>query len=312
GIVAVAGGGDARSRDRGGEDAAAVALRLHRLQAGLEGQEHALEGDGQHLVPLGRIDVGDHREGVDAGGLDQGVDAAEARQRGLHDRLVVGRATDVHAEGHGLGTGREAGGGGLALGLQGVGDDQPGALLGEHLGDAGADAAGGADDDGGLVLQAVGHGGPRNYRFCKTTLWIKKSGFVFKDMTITSFGPIRVRERRLATPLCWFCALKYASSPTAAGAAIPLDYSPVKNSSREPSLNRDKRKALGPTIGGRPVTMSAMSRPAPGPMPKPWPEKPAAMWRPGRLSTADMTGMASGVASMAPAQLWRMAAPLKA
>src|SRR5262245_60382306 len=26
-------------------------------------------------------------------------------------------------------------------------------------------------------------------RFCKTTLWIKKSPFCFNDMTMTSFGP---------------------------------------------------------------------------------------------------------------------------
>jgi len=26
-------------------------------------------------------------------------------------------------------------------------------------------------------------------RFCKTTLWIKKSALIFKEMTVTSFGP---------------------------------------------------------------------------------------------------------------------------
>jgi len=27
-------------------------------------------------------------------------------------------------------------------------------------------------------------------RFCKTTLWIKNSSFLFKEMTVTSFGTI--------------------------------------------------------------------------------------------------------------------------
>jgi len=28
-------------------------------------------------------------------------------------------------------------------------------------------------------------------RFCKTTLWIKKSSRFFKEMSLTSFGPFR-------------------------------------------------------------------------------------------------------------------------
>jgi len=31
----------------------------------------------------------------------------------------------------------------------------------------------------------------RNYKKCKTTLWIKKSALFFKEMTLTSFGPFR-------------------------------------------------------------------------------------------------------------------------
>jgi len=33
-------------------------------------------------------------------------------------------------------------------------------------------------------------------RFCKTTLWIKKSVLFFKDMTLTSFGPFLADLRR--------------------------------------------------------------------------------------------------------------------
>jgi hypothetical protein len=39
---------------------------------------------------------------------------------------------------------------------------------------------------------------------------------------------------------------------------------------------RSKRNGPGSTIGLSPETISAIRRPAPGPMPKPWPEKPLA------------------------------------
>jgi hypothetical protein len=42
--------------------------------------------------------------------------------------------------------------------------------------------------------------------------------------------------------------------------------------------------------------------PAPGPRPKPWPEKPVTMYKPGTLSTFEITGRATGVASIRPTQ----------
>ena len=54
---------------------------------------------------------------------------------------------------------------------------------------------------------------------------------------------------------------------------------------------------------GPPATMSATSLPAPGPMPKPWPENPVAMKKPGRLSTDEITGIASGITSIMPPQV---------
>src|SRR5882672_3357756 len=81
------------------------------------------------------------------------------------------------------------------------------------------------------------------------------------------------------------------------------DHTPVTGCGRVPSEKRLKRKGVGSTSGGSPVTRSAASRPAAGPMPKPWPEKPLAMTKPGRRSTGEITGTVSGVASIRPAQL---------
>src|SRR5262249_40235414 len=42
----------------------------------------------------------------------------------------------------------------------------------------------------------------------------------------------------------------------------------------EPSVKRASRKGVGSTRGRLPITISAISQPAPGPMPKPCPENP--------------------------------------
>ena len=67
-------------------------------------------------------------------------------------------------------------------------------------------------------------------------------------------------------------------------------------------LNLARRERCGSTQGRAPVASSEASFPAPGPMPKPWPENPVAMTRPGRLSTGEITGTASGVTSISPPQ----------
>ncbi|HVZ09137.1 hypothetical protein, partial [Rhodopila sp.] len=54
-------------------------------------------------------------------------------------------------------------------------------------------------------------------------------------------------------------------------------------------------KSLGSTTGRMPVTRSAVSLPAPRPMPKPWPEKPVAMKKPGSASTGAYTTTYSAV-----------------
>ena len=69
----------------------------------------------------------------------------------------------------------------------------------------------------------------------------------------------------------------------------------------EPSLNREKRNGEGSTMGFAPVTRSAARRPAAGPMPKPWPEKPVDSTSPGIFCTGAITGTQSGVVSIRPA-----------
>ena len=56
----------------------------------------------------------------------------------------------------------------------------------------------------------------------------------------------------------------------------------------EPSLNREARNGAGSTDGVSPIASSAAKRPAAGPMPKPWPEKPVATVRPGNVPTGLM------------------------
>ena len=58
---------------------------------------------------------------------------------------------------------------------------------------------------------------------------------------------------------------------------------------------REKRNGVGIDDRIAPGHGSATRRPAPGPMPKPCPEKPVATKKPGTLSTGEMTGTASGV-----------------
>ena len=50
-----------------------------------------------------------------------------------------------------------------------------------------------------------------------------------------------------------------------------------KASGRRPCAKRLKWNGFGSTSGASPATRSAINRPAPGPIPKPWPEKPLAM-----------------------------------
>jgi hypothetical protein len=66
------------------------------------------------------------------------------------------------------------------------------------------------------------------------------------------------------------------------------------------------------TTGASPATRSAINRLAPGRMPNPCPEKPVAMKNSGMRATWSITGTASGVTSINPAQLSTTCIPAKA
>src|SRR5690606_8477610 len=123
------------------------------------GQEGAVEVDGEHLLPVGKAEVGEPVDDLDAGVGNQHVDLAVARDdRGdAVDHLAF--VGDVHGHGHGLPAGvadRLRGGlGGLDLE---IGDGDLAAGGGIDLGDAQADAAGRAGDDADLAVESV-HGG---------------------------------------------------------------------------------------------------------------------------------------------------------
>src|SRR3546814_4547238 len=117
-----------------------------------------LEVDRQHLLPVAEAEVGDAVDDLDAGVGHQHVDAAvvgDGLRHPVDDLLLVG---DVHGDGE-----RVAAGIADLLGrdfrgvdLQ-VGDHHLAAVRGVDLGDALADAAGGAGDQADLVVESV-HG----------------------------------------------------------------------------------------------------------------------------------------------------------
>ena len=81
--------------DRGDVDDAAVVLRDHQRHHGAAAQERPVEIDAHHLRPCLRRIFGDRHVGPgDAGVVDQDVDAAERRDRG------VARALDVRQRRH--------------------------------------------------------------------------------------------------------------------------------------------------------------------------------------------------------------------
>lgn len=67
--------------------------------------------------------------------------------------------------------------------------------------------------------------------------------------------------------------------------------------------NRANLNGSADTIGLWAVTKSAIRWAAPGPIPKPWPEKPLAITKPVISSIVSITGTASGVTSIAHPQL---------
>ena len=93
--------------------------------------------------------VFDGGELVDAGVVDEDVEAAEVLDGGVDDALGFGGLGDVATDGDGLATGGGDGDDdGVRAGLAGgVVDDDGGAFGGERFGDGGSDTLGCASDD---------------------------------------------------------------------------------------------------------------------------------------------------------------------
>ena len=148
-----------RTGDRGGDDDAALAGRLEGRDAGLDAQERALEVGRHDMVPVLRAHVDQLDLRKDAGIGAQDVDAAEGRLRRLDKALhliPVGDVAKMHLGGAaGIADFFHRRLGGFRAARR---DHDLGALRGENLGDALADALGGAGDDGGAAGDGGEHG----------------------------------------------------------------------------------------------------------------------------------------------------------
>jgi hypothetical protein len=137
------------------DDASAAALGQHLASGGAHAEEDAAQVDGDRTVePLVCHLHERHRRVADAGVVDCDVDSPEALHCGGEERLDVCRLADV--AGVRVDVGAVLFGDlrrlGEAVGVQ-VQQRQLRAFKGEALGDAAADAASGAGDQGDFVLQ---------------------------------------------------------------------------------------------------------------------------------------------------------------
>ena len=91
---------------------------------------------------------------VDAGIIDENIDAPELGLDFADTRLDLGRRRNIHAQRHGS---LQASGGGRGARLVDVADHDPRAVLGERPGNCEADAVRGAGDKGHLVFELSFH-----------------------------------------------------------------------------------------------------------------------------------------------------------
>ena len=147
---------------RGDVDDPAPAPRRHARDHRAHGVEGGREVDGQDLVPLGGREALDRRHVLDAGIVDQDVDRTQlAHGLGDHGRDLLGPAHVRAAVRHGdaellLQPVAQAGDG---RGVAEAVEHEVGAGGGQRPGDAQADAAGRAGDDGTLAGERASGGG---------------------------------------------------------------------------------------------------------------------------------------------------------
>src|SRR5690606_13062279 len=112
--------------------------------------------------PLLVGELEERHDGLDARVVDEDVDGTELLPHAVDHGLDVGPARDVALHGdRPAAAAPDVGSGFLGLrGLADVVDGDVGALLGEDLGDAAADAAAAAGDERNLVLESHGDASP--------------------------------------------------------------------------------------------------------------------------------------------------------
>jgi hypothetical protein len=173
-----------RPGDRGGEDHPAAAARPHRRQGRAGREIGAAEVDAEHPVPFLRLDVLDQRPRIDAGVLDEDVEPAEGFHRRRHRALRIGLLRDVGGDEARRSRPAELGDRRLAGGRFHVGDHDLRPLGGEPGGDPLADAARGADDEGGAAFQP-----PRFQLGCHASLFRIESLTVSRSTATSTIAP---------------------------------------------------------------------------------------------------------------------------
>src|SRR5882724_9731421 len=139
------------------DDATALSVSVHALQARARGQERAVQVDGEHLLPFFERKLVDGLDHLDAGVADEYVDTSERRHRLFDSRLDLRLVRHVYRNTYGLATaprklfrGRF---GGLFIE---AGNRHLGALAREYRRYFLADTAFGAGDECNLVLETHG------------------------------------------------------------------------------------------------------------------------------------------------------------
>ena len=168
------------------DDRTACAAPVHVPDAGARGQEGTVEMDRQHLLPLGEAELLDRLDDLDAGIGNEDIDLAELPDD-LGDTAIDFRLVgDIHGHADRL----AAGVGdflcrGLRAGQVEIGNRDRRAILRIDLGDALANAAGGAGDQGDLAFELHGRllddVGMRRWRVARAAgiAWMVFSGAGF-------------------------------------------------------------------------------------------------------------------------------------
>ncbi len=143
-------------------DDAAVALLHHVGHGGAGAEEGRAQVEAQDEVPVVRLHLPDLRVPAPADVVDQDVDAAEPRDRGVDQPLGRPLVGEVAGHGQRLASAcRDGGGGLLEPGPVDVGDGDARALAGQELRDLSAEAVGCSGHDRHAVFHTGHRASPR-------------------------------------------------------------------------------------------------------------------------------------------------------